>query len=125
MKGKLTSYELEETVAQLLLKFCNGKEPSRADLNNFLTSRGFEPFRPNTSIKIIEICGRILVLEKDGGKLFYKGYAIEKEKEPWALKYGWKIKYYRDEYILHAKTIEDARSDIDERTVRSVYDHEG
>lgn len=49
----------------------------------------------------------------------YKGYTIEPETEPWALKYGDKYAIYcgvRDDGTKYAKTIEEAKEIIDELT---------
>jgi hypothetical protein len=48
----------------------------------------------------------------------YKGYTIRETDEPWALKYGYKYEYFNDERVLHAKTLEEAKEEIDERTDR-------
>lgn len=46
----------------------------------------------------------------------YKGFIIEKETDQWALKFGGHIRFYRDENIFHAKTIDEAKAEIDEKT---------
>lgn len=47
--------------------------------------------------------------------IHYKGYVIENEDEPWAIKYNMPIKFYNDEHIHHAESVEDAKEKIDER----------
>lgn len=50
-------------------------------------------------------------------KTEYKGYIIESESEPWALKYHKNYRFYRsEEKIRHAETIEEAKDEIDELT---------
>jgi hypothetical protein len=46
----------------------------------------------------------------------YRGYKIEPETDPWAIKYGYFFKFYRDEKIHPAKSIEEAKEEIDELT---------
>lgn len=45
----------------------------------------------------------------------YRGWTIEKETDPWPLKYGWEYRYFIDEHLHGAKTIEEAKEEIDER----------
>jgi hypothetical protein len=47
-------------------------------------------------------------------KQIYRGYTIEKETDPWALKYGWKYKYSNDERVHHISSIQEAVFEIDE-----------
>jgi len=46
----------------------------------------------------------------------YKGYTIEKETEPWAIKSKGFYRYGDDEKLRHAETIEEAKYEIDELT---------
>jgi len=46
----------------------------------------------------------------------YKGYTIEEEADPWAIKYGWNYRFFCDEVLHGAKTIEEAKMEIDELT---------
>jgi hypothetical protein len=48
-------------------------------------------------------------------KIEYKGYIIETETDPWALKYCGKFKYYSDEKIRSADSVEEAKQLIDEK----------
>lgn len=45
----------------------------------------------------------------------YRGYTIEAESDTWALKYGFKYRYHQDENIHGVHSIEEAKSEIDER----------
>lgn len=45
----------------------------------------------------------------------YKGWTIAKETEPWSIKYGHNFVYFQDEHVRGAATIEEAKSEIDER----------
>lgn len=45
----------------------------------------------------------------------YRGYSIEPETDPWCLKYEGPIRYFRDERIFGASSIEEAKELIDER----------
>lgn len=49
----------------------------------------------------------------------YRGWIIEKETDLWPLKYNMNYKFYLpdDEHIHHAETIEDAKSEIFDRTI--------
>jgi hypothetical protein len=48
--------------------------------------------------------------------MIYKGFTIEEETEPWAIKYKQFFKYYRDpEGTQWAETIEEAKEMIDDR----------
>lgn len=45
----------------------------------------------------------------------YKGYTIEAETCPWAIKYSGVIKYFIDsEKVMNADTVEEAKDQIDE-----------
>lgn len=44
----------------------------------------------------------------------YRGYTIEIETDPWAIKYGYFFKFYKDEIIHPATTLEEAKQEIDE-----------
>jgi hypothetical protein len=44
----------------------------------------------------------------------YKGFKIEEETEPWALKNLGPIKITNDDYVRNRETIEEARELIDE-----------
>ncbi len=46
----------------------------------------------------------------------YKGYTIEKETDPWAIKYGMFYRFFKDEKLHSAKSIEEAKQEIDELT---------
>jgi hypothetical protein len=46
----------------------------------------------------------------------YRGYKIEPDTDPWAIKYGYFFKFYRDEKIHPAKSIKEAKQEIDELT---------
>ena len=47
----------------------------------------------------------------------YKGYKIQSERDPWALKYNMNFRYFIDEEkIRHGKTIEECKQCIDEET---------
>ena len=51
-------------------------------------------------------------------KINYKGYTIEAETDLWASKYTGPIRYYNsDERIYGASSIEDAKQQIDDRTL--------
>jgi hypothetical protein len=47
----------------------------------------------------------------------YKGYTIEGETDPWAIKFGYLFRFYRDERIHPAKSIEEAKEEIDGLTL--------
>jgi hypothetical protein len=48
-------------------------------------------------------------------KQIYHGYTIEEETNPWRIKYGGPVRYSTDsENVLNAKTIEEAKEQIDE-----------
>lgn len=50
-------------------------------------------------------------------KAEYRGFFIESESEPWALKYNKNYRFYKsEEKIRHAETIEEAKDEIDELT---------
>jgi len=52
----------------------------------------------------------------------YRGFKIEKDLEPWAIKFNMFYKYYRDEEnIYRASTIEDAKAGIDEYVSNEEY----
>lgn len=54
----------------------------------------------------------------------YRGWIIEEETDPWALQYGFKYRYYRedDENIRGASTLEEAKDEIMEMTA-SIPSH--
>lgn len=45
----------------------------------------------------------------------YRDYTIQECDDPWPLKFGYKYEYYLDEHLFFAKTIEEAKDEIDER----------
>jgi hypothetical protein len=47
----------------------------------------------------------------------YKGFTIEKETEPWAIKFGWNFRFYRDENLRGGKTVLECKDQIDELTI--------
>jgi len=51
----------------------------------------------------------------------YKGFTIEPETESWEIKYGYNYRYYRgdvmDETTKTAKSIEEAKEEIDEMLI--------
>lgn len=110
----------EEKVAEMLLNYCSWKLPSREDLDTFLSSRGFAPYTDLTTYKILEICEHMLMAEE--GKIEYKGYTIQKEDDPWALKYNRNYRFFRDaEKIWHAESIKEAKEEIDERVADELF----
>jgi hypothetical protein len=50
----------------------------------------------------------------------YKGYFIQTETNPWALKYGMRVRFFIDENIQHASSFEEAREEIDERINQTI-----
>lgn len=48
-------------------------------------------------------------------RIQYKGWNISKETDPWAISQGWNFFYFQDERVRGAATIEEAKSEIDER----------
>lgn len=51
----------------------------------------------------------------------YRGWTIEKETDPWPLKYGWNYRSYHDEHVHGASTIEEAKEEIDEREPGMIF----
>ena len=47
-------------------------------------------------------------------KISYLGWTIEKESDPWAIKFGMLYRFYKDERIYSAISIEAAKIEIDE-----------
>lgn len=45
----------------------------------------------------------------------YKGWTIAPETDPWGIAYGFKFVYFQDENVRGAYSIEEAKSEIDER----------
>ena len=57
-------------------------------------------------------------------RINYKGFQIVSETEPWALKYGNNFRWFFDEEKIHsAKSVEDAKEQIDEEIVMQEYKH--
>lgn len=59
-------------------------------------------------------------------KIQYKGYTIEQETEPWAVKYNRNFKFYPtdegvDGNFQHAETLDEAKDEISERVFLSEY----
>jgi hypothetical protein len=59
-------------------------------------------------------------------KIQYKGYTIEQETEPWAVKYNRNFKFYPtdegvDGNFQHAETLEEAKDEISERVFLETY----
>jgi hypothetical protein len=61
--------------------------------------------------------------------IIYKGYFIEPETEPWAIKYGRPFKYYlagensEGEDVKWASSIDDAKDQISEKIMAKIPDH--
>lgn len=54
----------------------------------------------------------------------YKGYIIEEETDPWAIKFGSKFKFsHKDGEVIHsAVSIQDAKDMIDDGGLNNDYD---
>lgn len=53
----------------------------------------------------------------------YKGFTIHEEQDPWALKQGNKFRWFIDEKIHGATSVEDAKDQIDDEIIRQEYEH--
>ena len=49
-------------------------------------------------------------------KIFYKGFTIEPEHDLWALKFGMLYRFYKDEKIYSAISVDACKIEIDELT---------
>lgn len=54
----------------------------------------------------------------------YKGYKFEPQDDPWALKFGYTLKFYKDggEVIHNASSLEEAKDLIDEDCLKNDFD---
>lgn len=55
--------------------------------------------------------------------IHFKGFVIEEETDPWAIKYGMNYRYYREgsngERIYSAASIKDAKEEINDRVTET------
>ena len=57
-------------------------------------------------------------------EIYYRGWTIKKELDPWALQYGMNYRYFRGERIYSASTVEEAKQEIDEREPGMIFTQE-